>query len=64
MNDNEIIINLKGLTADSRKAIQQALSESQKMVNDNINQLALITINNFDELSSNNTSSGFETMKD
>ena len=45
---DEITINLRGLTATARKAILKQLAESQKLIDDEVNKLALIKATRFD----------------
>ena len=45
---DEVILNLRGLTVDARKSIIKTITECQKMIDDEINQLALIQMTQFD----------------
>lgn len=62
MNQDEITINLRALTVDNRKALIKVLNENQKLVDDEVNQLAIIQALQFDNEHTPDYLSDFEKM--
>lgn len=62
MGQDEITINLRAVTVDNRKALIKLLNENQKLVDDEVNRLAIIQATQFDTENTPDYLSDFETM--